>query len=96
MATQIIVVPQSICAWGKVEEGVEELLGKVQAGRRGRIVLDLSEVRFLRPYPVLMLAYASRYLSQLVGDRIEIVNIPEDVHAYLERAKFFEMGGAWF
>jgi hypothetical protein len=96
MATQVIRVPRSICAWGKVEEGVEELLERVQAGQRGRIALDLGEVQFLRPYPVLMLACASRYLSQVAGDRLEIVNIPEDIHAYLDRAKFFEMGGAWF
>lgn len=96
MASQVIRIPRSIGAWDTAEEGVEELVGKtLQTGQCGKIVLDLSEVQFLRPYSVLMLACASRYLSQVAEDRIEIVNIPHDIHAYLERAKFFEVGGAW-
>lgn len=95
MPNRIIKVPQLICSRGRAEQGVERILKKILDGRAERTVLDFGLINFLRPYPVLMLAYGCRYLSQLVGDQIEIVNIQEDVHAYLERAKFFDIGEDW-
>ncbi len=93
--TRTILVTAKVKAWGKAEHGIELLLKRIQSVQRGAVILNMRQVTFLRPYAVLMLTCIRRYLFQVAGVSVEFRELSPDVHGYLERAKFFEVGHEW-
>ena len=75
---------------------VEALYALVNGrGPAERFVLDMSRVSFVKPYGVVALLLTARRLATLSGRRVELANVGRQVHSYLERMDFFEVGGDW-
>lgn len=59
------------------------------------LVFDMRQVEFVNPYGALLLLVTSRYITEKTGHKVELQNIRENVHAYLERMDLFIEGAAW-
>ena len=75
---------------------VEEFYSTVDsASRAEQYVLDLASVRFVRVYGVIALVIAARRLAARSERPVLIQNIPDELHSYLHRMNFFQVGDAW-
>lgn len=75
---------------------MESAIDRVQGvGLAHNYVLDLRLQTRISPWGVLAMLHFTRALEKKSGTRVKIVNIPNDVHSYLERIDFFAQTTSW-
>lgn len=58
-------------------------------------MLDARAVSFVRPYGAIALVIAARLLSERSGRPVQLENLDNEVHLYLQRMNLFEVGRSW-
>lgn len=75
---------------------IEYLYARIVEAEIGdRVLLDMKYVTFIRPYGVIALITVARISYKNCGFPVELLNISEDVHKYLERVNIFEVCREW-
>lgn len=67
-----------------------------QCDNQPAAALDMSAVRFVRPYGVIALICAARLHHQATGQPLLLAHMPLDVYQYLERVDLFAQMGGYF
>ncbi len=70
-------------------EYIIDLQGKIQSGCTA---LDLSRITFVEPYSMLSLLLMGRNYLRSSGNKLKLINIPLNIHQYLQRMDFFKAG----
>lgn len=88
---QIISIPDVL---GKHPHDVESAFTNLASISKGRQVsLDLSEIRWVCPYGVVMLAGICQTYWNSTGKSVKIERLNPEIHKYFHRIKFFQCLG---
>lgn len=94
MGEILITLPDAL---GEAPDAVERLFEVLHtASYVEPIALDLTSVKWIRPYGALSLFGICRYLKQLTHRSVRLTGLQRDIHAYLRRLDFFKCGTETF
>jgi hypothetical protein len=57
--------------------------------------LDMSDIKFIKPYGIIALVSLARRLAQRSGQPVLLSNIPGIIYSYLDRMNLFQIGVDW-
>lgn len=93
METEVLQVPNVL---GGDTQAAEQLLSIVQRAEAAtRYALDMRAVTFVSPYGVIALIAAARLLSARSDHPVRLDNLTDQIHLYLHRMDFFDVGYDW-
>jgi hypothetical protein len=93
METMISLVPDVLGGDTQSVERFYSIISNVPPAEK--YMLDMSAVRFVKPYGVIALVIAARGLSMLSGQQVHLSNTSDKVYLYLHRMNLFQIGSDW-
>ncbi len=73
----------------------DNLYGLLSAIKRTQYALNLANAGFIKPMGVVALALAVRRIAEQSGHPVRLVNLDDELLAYLERVNLFTVAGQW-
>jgi hypothetical protein len=81
---------------GGSSQAVESFCSTVQSvPPAGQYIFDMGAVSFVRPYGAVALIILARLLAGYSGQPVQLENLDNQVHLYLQRMNLFEVGPNW-
>lgn len=82
-------------SFGSDIRSVEAFYQRLQNPSPPPNTFDLSEVGFVKPIGIMALVLAARSITEQSGHPVRLINLDDDLLAYLERIDLFEVADKW-
>ncbi len=81
--------------FGSDVQKTDNLFRLLPANISDQVTLDLNDTGFVKPMGVMTLALTARHIAEQSGHPVRLINLDDDLLAYLERVNLFAVASEW-